>query len=533
MLTVDDYGRIRRAHRDGMSIREIARRLHHSRRKIRQVLKEAQPRPYTRRKDPPAPKLGPFRPIIEQILAEDEKAPRKQRHTAAQIYRRLRDENGYPGGYDSVRRYVARHRKPHRQTFIPLVPVPGQRLEADFGHIHVDFPDGRRPVAVLLTTWSYSHFPFAMALPTERIEAILSGMVEAFEFFGCVPREVWWDNPKTVAQEILRGRQRRLSPYYAALASHYTFEPLFCMPGAPHEKPRVENRVYDLQRRWATPVPQVKDLAELNHLLRQRCLGETDRVVSGQTETIGERFRRDCRAALPLPRHPFDPCIHQPAKVDKYQTVAFDKNRYSVPRRWAFETVTVKAYVERIEIVAAGQVVARYPRVYGRGEQFLDPLHYLVTLSRRPAALDHSSVYRDWKLPPCFDRLRAALEACHGTPAGAREYVRVLQLLAQHPVARVAQAIESGWKNGTPSAAMIRRQVHRMALREAPQSEPVERLPHHPGINLQVPHPDLNRFNQLLSQGEPDHVQHQPAPEDQPEAAAAAHHAGGVCQVGP
>jgi transposase len=38
MLTVDDYGRIRRAHRDGMSIREMARKFHHSRQKIRKIL---------------------------------------------------------------------------------------------------------------------------------------------------------------------------------------------------------------------------------------------------------------------------------------------------------------------------------------------------------------------------------------------------------------------------------------------------------------------------------------------------------------
>ena len=38
MLTVDDYGTIRRAHRDGMSIRQIASTFHHSRRKVREVL---------------------------------------------------------------------------------------------------------------------------------------------------------------------------------------------------------------------------------------------------------------------------------------------------------------------------------------------------------------------------------------------------------------------------------------------------------------------------------------------------------------
>jgi hypothetical protein len=58
--------------------------------------------------------------VIDQILADDEQAPRKQRHTAMQIFRRLRAEHGYSGGYDQVRRYVSRHRRRHRQTFIPL-----------------------------------------------------------------------------------------------------------------------------------------------------------------------------------------------------------------------------------------------------------------------------------------------------------------------------------------------------------------------------------------------------------------------------
>ena len=100
MLTVEYYGKIRRAHRDGMSVRAIARTFHHSRRKIRQVLVEPQPRSYSRTKEPEAPKLGPFKPVIDQILADDEQAPRKQRHTAAQMFRRLRDELGYQGGYD-------------------------------------------------------------------------------------------------------------------------------------------------------------------------------------------------------------------------------------------------------------------------------------------------------------------------------------------------------------------------------------------------------------------------------------------------
>jgi transposase len=98
-----------------------------------------------------------------------------------------------------------------------LAMNPGQRLEAYFGHIHVDFPEGRQLVPALVTTWAYSTCPFAIAVPTERTEAILHGLVEAFAFFGCVPREVWWDNPKTIVPHLLKGRSRQVNLRYAAL----------------------------------------------------------------------------------------------------------------------------------------------------------------------------------------------------------------------------------------------------------------------------------------------------------------------------
>ena len=40
----------------------------------------------------------------------------------------------------------------------------------------------------------------------------------------------------------------------------------------------------------------------------------------------------------------------------------------------------------------------------------LDPIHYLATLGRKPGALDHAPVFRDWKLPACFADFRTALE---------------------------------------------------------------------------------------------------------------------------
>ena len=75
--------------------------------------------------------------------------------------------------------------------------------------------------------------------------------------------------------------------------------------------------------------------------------------------------------------------------------------------------------------------------------QVLDPLHYRASLERRPAALDHAPVLRNWQLPESFARLRRAMEGRHGPQGGARHYIRVLQLLVEHPLARVRQAVEA------------------------------------------------------------------------------------------
>ena len=521
-----------------MSLRAIARTFHHTRRTIREALQDPEPKPYTRTKPPTAPKLDPFKTVIDEILVTDEQAPRKQRHTATQIHRRLVAEHGYQGGYDQVRRYVGSMRRRERETFIPLDHDPGQRAEADFGHIHVDFPDGRQLVPVLIVTWAFSYRVFAIALPTERTEAILHGLIEAFACFGCVPKELWWDNPTTVAVEVLKGRQRRLNDRYKALASHYNFEPLFCMPARGNEKPHVENRVKNLERRWATPVPCARDLAELNEHLRRCCEDDQRRVATGQTDTIAARFERDRTAAISLPQRPFDACLASPAQVDKYQTVRFDNVSYSVPRSHAFQTVTVKAYVDRIAVVAAaGQVVARHARSYERGAMVLDPLHYLTTLSRKPACLDHAPVYRDWRLPPAFSELRRSLEIRHGPFAGARQFIRVLLLMGEHPQERVERAILSPAAGEAPSADAIILRVNR--LRDKERSRLVE-IPNSPVdlpatlITMRVPVPDLSRFNQFLSSGGPSDVRScVPVAQVESDTATAADDWGRVRETGP
>jgi transposase len=419
----------------------------------------------------------------------------------------LREELDYDGAYDAVRRYVKSRRSPSRETFLPISVEAGQRAEADFGQIEVDFPDGRRSVSVLLITWAYSGAVFAIALPSEKVESILHGTVQAFEFFGCVPRELWWDNPRTVAKSILQGRRRELNTHYRALASHYNFEPLFCLPARGNEKPHVEGRVKWLKRNWATPVPRVNDLEELNAYLRRCCEQDFARTMAGKTGTIGARFEAERDAALCLPRFAFDACVNESREVDKYQTVAWEGNRYSVPRQYAFGSVTVKAYVDSIEVVGhpstGSRPIARHERSYGKGEMLLDPLHYLAILDRKPAYLDHTDVYKNWRLPTEIAGLREQFELRYGPQPGARKFIQVLQLLAEHPQQRIVEAIAHCTKEGALTPQRIIFKCGEFQLRPAQHGCSPRTTDGKPSDasdipQVSVPVPDLSRFDSLL-----------------------------------
>src|SRR5256714_8545225 len=91
---VELFEQIRRdCEREGLSIRELARRHGVHRRAVRQALAAALPPPRKQPERRPAPKVGPYRPLIDQWLSADREAPRKQRHTAKRIWQRLPDRD--------------------------------------------------------------------------------------------------------------------------------------------------------------------------------------------------------------------------------------------------------------------------------------------------------------------------------------------------------------------------------------------------------------------------------------------------------
>jgi hypothetical protein len=131
----------------------------------------------------------------------------------------------------------------------------------------------------------------------------------------------------------------------------------------------------------------------------------------------------------------------------------------------------------------------------------LDPIHYTATLGRKPGALDHAPVFRDWKLPACFAEFRAELERQHGPLAGSRRFAKVLQLIGEHPMIRVSDSILTCMREHLYSSDAVIQRTRTLAAIEATTRGPSPTASEAFATNqVNVPVPDLNRFDQLLSE---------------------------------
>jgi hypothetical protein len=74
-------------------------------------------------------------------------------------------------------------------------------------------------------------------------------------------------------------------------------------------------------------------------------------------------------------------------RVDKYSTICFGTNRYSVPDHFIGKMVFVKIYSESLRIYDANRVLCQHQRLYERHSWQIDLNHYLVTLQRKPGAV--------------------------------------------------------------------------------------------------------------------------------------------------
>lgn len=452
MKTVEDYEQIRRAFFiEGLSIREIHRRFQVARKTIRKAIVEPTPKPYQLDEPRPAPVLGPYKERIKALLDESDQLPRKQRYTARTIYRIIREE-GYQGSEGGVHNYVCQERKgrKRKQVFLPLEFNAGQDAQVDWGEVTVRIAGRETKVQFFSLRLNYSKARFVMAFPFQKQEAFFEAHIQAFHFFGGVPRRITYDNLKTAVYKILKGKKRQEQQAFKELRSYYLFESNYCTPAQAHEKGGVENDVGYAQRNFFSPIPEVASFQELNAILRKACEQDMQRRTRGQKKLVAELWQAEQGFFLPLPTRDFPACTTRVVKPNNYLQVVYETNRYSVPYDYRDRQLVLRAFPFRIELLYLDDIVAVHPRCFEKEQDILDPLHYLALLAQRPGAFEHAKPLRNWRKqwPKSYERLLQELQENQADGRGVREFLEILKLHQEHPEKLVAKAIEMALELG-------------------------------------------------------------------------------------
>jgi len=121
-----------------------------------------------------------------------------------------------------------------------------------------------------------------------------------------------------------------------------------------------------------------------------------------------------------------------------------DKNRYSVPTRYAGLKVKAIVYVDRVDIFHGTRKIATHRRLYGNNKWQLDPFHYLELISRRPQAFESARPIRQWRKvwPECLEQLLERFREKQGHTKGTKDFINVLMLFKEHKREDVISAVE-------------------------------------------------------------------------------------------
>lgn len=461
---------------------------------LKKILEHSGPPGYRQSQARPRKKIGPYEERIGQILKEDKAMPKKQRHTAKRIFERLQKE-GYVGGYTAVKDAVREMEQKNQEVFVPLAHPPGE-AQVDFGYALVKMNGQLCKVAFFVMTLPYSDAFFVMAFERECTETFFEGHVQGFEFFGGVPRRIVYDNTRVAVSKIL-GRERQLTRGFCELRSHYLFGHQFCQVRRANEKGVVEGMVKFARLNFMVPVPQVRDLEQLNEDLRRRCTEDQERRVRGKEGIKKQRLEEERAMLLALPATAFEACRRQSTAASSLSLVRFDNNDYSVPVAFAHHPIVAKGYWDEVVLCHVGREVARHRRIWEREQVCFEPLHYLALLERKPGALDQARPLQGWTLPECFQLLRRRLEAEY-EGEGTREYIRVLRLLEKHPLNQLRAAVEKGLSSG----AILRDAIAQFLIPCEEWRATLFNLDGHPHLRgVKVQAPDITGYGELLAAG--------------------------------
>ncbi len=348
----------------GFTVRSIARQLQVNRETVAKYL--ADPDMRKDKNTARGSKLDPYKDMIDMLVEQcpDVKAP--------VVLQRLRDK-GFAGEITIVRDMLRqlRGRQQNRQAFIRFESEPGEQIQIDWGHFSsLSYGEIHRKLYALAVIEGHSRMLYVSFSHSQSQEYLHQGLLEAFTYFGGLPKEIVVDNMLTAVTERV-GTVIRFNDAFLEFLGKFGISPNACTVRAPHEKGKVESAIkYLRQNFW--PLRTFTGLADVQTQVRQWL----DSVANVRKHhTTGQRPVDRLQGLRPLPSAL--PDVRQTCSllVHKDFGVRFDANVYTVPP-WAIgKQATVKADNRLVSIYLKDKLLACHSRCWDKKQRLELPTH--------------------------------------------------------------------------------------------------------------------------------------------------------------
>jgi transposase len=392
--------------------------------------------------------LDPYKDLVGRILDDH---PRLR---ATRIFEMLRGR-GYRGSVVQLRRYLRGVRPARAEAFLRLQTLPGEQAQVDWGHFgKIQIGSAKRTLWCFVFVLAWSRAIYARFMLDATLEAFMRGHVLAFQALGGVPREILYDNLKSVVLERA-GDHIRFHPRILDLAGYYCFAPKPCAPYPGNEKGKVERQIQYLRHSFFA-ARRFSSVDDLNAQLA-RWIAEVAHVrrAPGHAEgrAVGDLLADERPRLLPLPEHPMACGRVLGVASGKTPYVRFDLNDYSIPHTHVKKSLTLVAEEHAVRILDGDTELARHTRSYDRGRLVEAPQH--IAALARDKRRAHDLRGRDRLRSVCLqtDALLDAL-ALRGENLGGHTS-QLLQLLDRYGAVELDRAIAEALVRGAPSAASV------------------------------------------------------------------------------
>ena len=372
LLRESDVNEIQELKREGLSISDISGMTGFNRRTVRKYLSgSTEPVPtYGPRPTRPT-KLDAFKSYLDQRLESGV-------WNATVLLREIK-EQGYTGGYNILKDYLRPLRKAARVAAVRRFETPpGQQAQVDWGDIGDIAIEGvRHRLSAFVLTLGCSRAQFAGISTDQTLSTLLAMHEKAFSELGGVPKEILYDNMKTVVLGRDDRGEIQWHPVFLDFARYWGFVPRLCRPHRPQTKGKIEAGIRYLRSSFLCGCT-AQSLEELQQQLGYWVWGIANRRIHGTThENVLEAWEAEKpHLASPLGRLPYPYTPKVVRRVSRDAFISYGGNRYSVPWTAAGLEVSVQVMAGQLEILRGEERLALHPLCNGAHQNIVVAEHH-------------------------------------------------------------------------------------------------------------------------------------------------------------